>query len=239
MQSKIHQQLTQVSTATLTSQLLKRGLRRCYMSGVHRLDASMGRIAGPAYTLRYVPYREDRDPMANIGSADHIARRAIEDCPTGAVLVVDACNVLDCAVIGDILMQRLKVRGVAGFVTSGAVRDADAVSEIGLPVYCSGPAAPSSPSGLMPVAVEEPINCGGIAVYPGDMLVADRDGVVVIPPQLVDEVTAGALEQEDIENFIGQLVAAGRPVIGTYPPTESIRAEHAAWVNAGRPDLSC
>ena len=128
MRSKIHPQLTQVSTATLTSQLLKRGLRRCYMSGVHRLDASMGRIAGPAYTLRYVPYREDRDPMANIGSADHIARRAIEDCPTGAVLVVDASSVVDCAVIGDILMQRLKVRGVAGFVTAGAVRDADAVS---------------------------------------------------------------------------------------------------------------
>ncbi len=238
MHSDICDQLTQVSTATLTMQLLKRGLRRCYMSGVHRLDTSMGRIAGPAYTLRYVPYREDRDPLANMGSADHIARRAIEDCPPGAVLVVDACNVLDCAVIGDILVQRLKVRGVAGFVTGGAVRDADAVSHIGLPVYCSGPAAPASPSALMPVAVEEPINCGGIAVYPGDIVVADRDGVVVIPLQLADEVATDALEQEDIENFIGQLVAAGRPVIGTYPPTETIRAEYAAWIKAGRPKLS-
>ena len=238
MQAKTRDLLNQVTTATLTMQLLKRGLRRCYMPGVHRLDATMGRIVGPAYTLRYVPYREDRDPLAEIGSPDNIARRAIEDCPPDAVMVVDSCGVRDCAVTGDILLQRLRVRGVAGFVTGGAVRDADAVTRVGLPVYCCGPAAPPSPTALMPVEVEVPIACGGVAVYPGDIVVADRDGVVVIPVELVDEVAAGAAEQEDIEIFIALLVAGGRPVIGTYPPTDDIWAEHAAWVEAGRPHLS-
>ncbi len=229
------ERLAGVTTATVSMQLLKRGITACYMRGVAAL-APGARLVGPAYTLRYVPMREDLAPLAQLGDADNAARRAIEECPAGAVLVCDARGVTDSGTIGDILLLRLARRGVAGVVSDGGVRDVAACREVGLPVFCAGPAAPASPSAHVPADLEAPIACGGVAVLPGDVLVGDEDGVVVIPAALAEEVARDAVEQEDIEAFIALLVGQGRPVIGTYPPTDAIRGEHRRWVEAGRPD---
>lgn len=228
--------LRTVSTATLQMQLMKRGLRHCTMRGVRALDASgASRLVGEAYTLRFVPFREDKDPLSRLADADNPARRAIEDCPAQQVLVMDARGVAHCGTMGDILAMRLKVRGVAGVVTDGGVRDADAVRKVELPVFCAGPAAPATPAAHVAVDRQVPVACGGVAVFPGDVLVGDGDGVIVIPAPLADEVAAGAAEQEGIEAFIFELVRAGRPVIGTYPPTEEVRAQYAQWLAQGRP----
>ena len=140
--------------------------------------------------------------------------------------------------MGDILAMRLKVRGVRGVVTDGGVRDAHAVREVGLPVFCAGPAAPATPAAHIPAETQAPVACGGVAVFPGDVLVGDGDGVVVIPEALVDEVAQGAVEQEAIEHFVMELVRAGRPVIGTYPPTEAVRSAFERWIDAGRPPVT-
>ena len=157
--------------------------------------------------------------------------------PASQILVMDARGVADCGTMGDILAMRLKVRGVEGVVADGGIRDANAVRDIGLPVFCAGPAAPASPTAHIPADVQVPIACGGVAVFPGDVLVGDGDGVVVIPAELVDEVAVSAAEQDGIEDFILKLVASGRPVIGTYPPNDEIRRQYAEWVSAGRPPI--
>lgn len=227
--------LQNVSTATISTQLLKRKIGSTFMRGVQCLGESTPRMVGPAYTLRYVPLREDKDPWERLGRADNPARRSIEECPAGAVLVADARGVADCGTLGDILALRLQRRGVAGFVSDGGVRDVRAVISIGLPVYCAGPAAPASPGAHMAADIEVPIACGGVAIYPGDVIVGDADGVVVIPESLADEVAVNGAAQEDLEAFIQILIGEGRPVPGTYPPSDEVRREYDAWVAAGRP----
>ena len=235
MDPDIHTLLQQTSTATLTTQLQKRKIRSCFLRGVGPLTSSTARLVGPAYTLRYIPYREDQDPLERLSSSDNPARLSIEECPAGSVLVVDAREVADCGTLGDILAHRLKVRGVAGFVSDGGIRDVVAVAQTGLPIYCAGAAAPASANAHIPVETEVPIACGGVAVFPGDIIVADADGVVVVPQSLAGEIAQPAADQEVIEEFIARLVSQGRPIIGTYPPTDEIRELYQEWITAGRP----
>ncbi len=238
MKDITRERLSQITTATISYQLLKRGIRDVFMQGIVPLSPGGERLVGEAYTLRYIPVREDPSDLSALGSAANLARRAIEECPAGAILTVDARREVHCGTVGDILVTRLMVRGVAGVVTDGGVRDAEAVREIGLPVYSAGAAAPASPTLHMPVGLQEPISCGGVAVFPGDIIVADGDGCVVVPQALADSIAEDAAAQEEIESFIQKLVAAGRPVIGTYPPTDQIRAEYEVWLKDGSPEIT-
>jgi regulator of RNase E activity RraA len=219
--------LKQITTATLTTVLLKKGIRRSWMKGPKMLREGQARIAGRAFTLRFVPMREDLATPAS-WSSPRSTRGAIEEMPAGCIAVIDAMGVTEAGVFGDILAQRMAVRQVAGLVTDGAMRDVAGVLETGLPVWCAGAAAPASVAGLTFVGWQEPVGCGGCAIFPNDMIVADGDGAVVIPAALVEEVTKLATEQEELEAWLMAEVKAGRALPGLYPPNEETLARYAA-----------
>lgn len=225
--------LRRVSTATLTTQLFKRGLRNAFMQGVRLLGRMDINLVGPAFTLRYIPAREDVDTLGVFADPEHPQRRAIEITPEGHVLVVDCRGDGRAASAGQILITRLMKRGVAGFVSDGGVRDAGPIGEMGFPVFCAGPSAPLNLVLHHAAESNVPIGCGGVAVYPGDVIVGDRDGVVVIPRMLADEIAHDAAEQEEMEEFLLTRIAGGAPLAGTYPPSAETLAEFAAW-KAGR-----
>jgi regulator of RNase E activity RraA len=219
--------LRATTTATLTTVLLKKGIRRCWMKGPMPMFNAGERIVGRAFTLRFVPAREDLATPES-WSSPRSTRAAIEDMPEGCIAVVDAMGVQDAGIFGDILTARMQKRGVAALVTDGAVRDAAGVEGTDLPVWCSGAAAPASVAGLTFVGWQEPIGCGGVAVFPDDVIVADRDGAVVIPAALVADVTAAAVEQERLELWIMREVEKGVPLPGLYPPNAETKARYEA-----------
>ncbi|MBZ6075886.1 ribonuclease activity regulator RraA [Microvirga puerhi] len=219
--------LRQVSTATLTTILLKKGLRNVWMRGTKPLRPGQPRIVGPAFTLRFVPAREDLATPASWASPIS-TRAAIEAMPEGAVAVVDAMGVTDAGIFGDILCARMAKRGVAALITDGAVRDVAGVLSTGLPVWCDGVAAPPSVAGLTFVGWQEPIACGGVAVFPEDVVVVDDDGAVLIPAALLAEVLAEAPEQERMEAWIMEEVGRDMPLPGLYPMNAETKARYEA-----------
>ncbi|ABE42687.1 ribonuclease activity regulator RraA [Polaromonas sp. JS666] len=220
--------LKRITTATLTTVLLKKGLRNVWMRGTRPLRPDQPRQVGRAFTLRFVPAREDLATPASWG-APISTRAAIEAMPEGVVAVVGALGVTDAGIFGDILCARMQKRGVAALVTDGVVRDLSGVLDTGLPVWCQGTAAPASVAGLTFVNWQEPVGCGGVAVFPNDVVVVDTDGAVLIPAALVDEVVEAAVEHERLEEWIMQQVSQGSPLPGLYPPNEENRARYDAW----------
>jgi regulator of RNase E activity RraA len=223
-----------VSTATVTTILLKRGLRNVWMRGTRPLQPDQPRVVGRAFTLRFVPAREDLATPES-WSSPRSTRAAIEAMPKGCVAVVDAMGVTSAGIFGDILCARMKQREVAGLITDGVVRDVAGVLRTGLAVWCQGVAAPPSVAGLTFVGWQEPIACGGVAVFPEDVVVVDRDGAVVIPAALVDHVAAAGPEQEQLEAWILQEVENGSALPGLYPPDDEHKARYAAWRRRGSP----
>ena len=221
--------LSGVTTATLTTVLLKKGLRNVWMRGARPLQTPPVRVVGRAFTLRFVPAREDLATPAS-WAAPISTRAAIEAMPAGCIAVVDALGVTDAGIFGDILCGRMQKRGVAALVSDGVVRDVQGVMATGLPVWCQGTAAPASVAGLTFVGWQEPVGCGGVAVCPNDGVVADADGAIVIPAALLAEVITVAVEQERMEAWIIAEVAAGVPLPGLYPPNDETKARYAAWV---------
>jgi regulator of RNase E activity RraA len=216
-----------VTTATITTILLKKGLRNVWMRGTRPLQAGQPRLVGRAFTLRFVPAREDLATPASWGSPIS-TRAAIEAMPEGCIAVVDAMGVTDAGIFGDILCARMKKRGVAALITDGVVRDLAGVLGTGLPVWCQGAAAPASVAGLTFVAWQQPIGCGGVAVFPDDVVVVDQDGAVLIPAALVDGVLAEAPEQERMEAWIMDEVGRGVALPGLYPMNAETKARYAA-----------
>lgn len=219
--------LAGVTTATLTTVLLKKGLRNVWLRGAKPLNSGQPRVVGRAFTMRFVPAREDLATPESWSSPTS-TRAAIEAMPDGCIAVVDAMGVSDAGIFGDILCARMKKRGVAALVTDGVVRDVAGVKATGLPVWCNGVAAPPSVAGLTFVNWQEPIACGGVAVFPGDVIVIDDDGAVLIPTALVEEVTDQSVEQERLEAWIMGEVEAGTALPGLYPPNAENRARYEA-----------
>ena len=220
--------LQNVSTATVTTILLKHGLRNVWMRGTRPIRAEQARVIGRAFTLRFVPAREDLATPESWASPTS-TRAAIEAMTPGCVAVVDAMGVTDAGIFGDILCARMKKRDVAALVTDGVVRDLTGVLGTELPVWCQGAAAPPSVAGLTFVGWQQPVGCGGVAVFPDDVVKADRDGAVVIPARLLDVVVETAPEQERLEAWTMDEVERGIPLPGLYPPNEDTRARYAAW----------
>ncbi|MFW0794816.1 hypothetical protein AAFP30_13475 [Gordonia sp. CPCC 205515] len=237
LDEQIRAKLLRVGSANVANVLLARGFRNVMMLGLAPLADSQEQLVGPAYTLRFIPAREDLDSMANYGRDDNKHRRAIEECPSGAVLVIDAGGSTAASSMGDMMATRLRYRGVSGVVTDGGYRDSAAIAETGLPCYQQRNAPPATPIALHPIALDEPVGCAGVAVYPGDVLVGDRDGVVVIPRDLVAEVADAALDAVEYEEFAAGHIARGRSILGLFPATPDSRTEYDEWVAAGRPEM--
>ena len=224
------ERLREVSTATLCTQLFKRGFRNVYMQGVARLtNPSGGNLVGPAFTLRNIPSREDLDQLSAFENPEHPQRKAIESAPPGYVLVLDCRGEKRAASGGQILTTRLQKRGAAGLVSDGPLRDSGAISKMDFPVFCAGGSAPLNLIQHHAIDLNVPIGCGGVAVYPGDVIVGDDEGVVVIPRHLADEVAADGAEQERLEVFVLERIQGGAKLPGTYPPNAETRAAYAEW----------
>ncbi|MCW9003009.1 MAG: ribonuclease activity regulator RraA [Rhodospirillales bacterium] len=228
----LRDKLSRVTTASITTLLLKKGLRNVWMRGPMPMLADQPRVVGRAFTLRFVPAREDLATPES-WSSPRSTRGAIEDMPEGVVVVADAMGCTDAGIFGDILCGRMVKRGVAALITDGVMRDGVGVRDTGLPVWCSGIAAPPSVAGLTFVNWQEPIGCGGVAIYPGDMIVADGDGAVVIPAAFVEEIAETGEEQERLEAWIVKQVEAGVPLPGLYPPNEETKKCYEAEKKKG------
>jgi regulator of RNase E activity RraA len=230
--SSVAEQLRRVSTATLTMILLKRGVRTSWLAGVKPLVAMSTRVVGPAFTIRFVPGREDLSQPDSYARSPSF-REAIEAAPAGSVVVIDGRGNTIGATLGDILVARLAKKGVLAAITDAPVRDADEIRNIELPVLCAGVAAPPSIVGLSFAGYDDIIGCGGVAVCPRDVMVCDNDGAVVIPASMAAEVAEAGIEQERFERFVQRRVAEGASVVGLYPPDERTLAAYQEWLDAG------
>jgi regulator of RNase E activity RraA len=222
--------LMTVSTATLCTALFKRGLRNQFIQDVRPLNANLPNMVGEAFTLRYIPAREDLNPIAVFQDRNHPQRVAVEQCPPGAVMVFDSRKNARAASAGNILISRLMVRGVAGVVTDGGFRDSPDIAAMPFPAYHNRPSAPTNLTLHQAMDINGPIGCGDAPVFPGDVIVGDREGVIVIPAQIADEVADETVEMTAFEDFVQEEVMKGRGILGLYPATDpAAQSDFAAW----------
>ncbi len=233
LSATVRDQLAKVSSATLCTALFKHGLRNQFIQDVHPLNASLPNMVGAAFTLRYIPAREDLSPITVFQDRKHPQRVAVEQCPPGAVLVIDSHKDARAASAGSILVSRLMKRGVAGVVTDGGFRDSPEIARLPFPAYHHRPSAPTNLTLHQALDIDVPIGCGDVAVFPGDIIVGDGEGVIVIPAHLATEIAAEAVEMTAFEDFVTEQVMDGRSIIGLYPATdEQARSDFAAWLKA-------
>jgi regulator of RNase E activity RraA len=231
--SATREQLMKVSTATLCTALFKRGLRNQFIQDVRPLNPGLPNMVGEAFTLRYMPAREDLNPINVFLDRNHPQRQAVEQCPEGAVLVIDSRKDARAASAGGILVTRLMKRGAAGVVTDGGFRDSPDIAKLGFAAYHSRPSAPTNLTLHQAIDINVPIGCGDAPVFPGDVIVGDAEGVIVIPAHIADEIAAEATEMTAFEDFVQEKVLEGRSILGLYPPTdEQSRTDFAAWREA-------
>jgi regulator of RNase E activity RraA len=225
--------LMTVSTATLCTALFKRGLRNQFIQDVRPLNANLPNMVGEAFTLRYIPAREDLNPITVFQDPNHPQRAAVEQCPPGAVMVFDSRKNARAASAGNILITRLMVRGCAGVVTDGGFRDSPEIAAMTFPAYHHRPSAPTNLTLHQALDINVPIGCGDVPVFPGDIVVGDKEGVIVIPAHIADEVADETVEMTAFEDFVQEEVMKGRSIIGLYPATHpQTKDDFAAWRKA-------
>lgn len=230
-------ELKQVSTPTITTQLMRNhGLMNTSLPNVLPVDPDGGRFAGPAYTLRYVPLREDMHDRQTLAHPENLMTPAVESIPPGAVMVMDSNGRNDVGILGGNILMRLKMRGVEAAVTDGGMRDIPEIVGLGMPVCCTASAPPPSFTKLMLVETECVVSCAGVPIYPGDIIVGDDEGVVAVPAEYAAGVADAGLAQDHIEGWVNRRLAKGDPMPGLYPPNDKARAEYEKWVAAGEPD---
>lgn len=233
LKPETREKLKSVSTATICTALYKRGFRNQFIQDVHPLNPQAGPMVGEAFTLRYIPAREDLNPLTVFQDRGHPQRKAVEECPPDHVFVIDSRKDARAASAGSILVSRLMKRGVAGVVTDGGFRDAPEIAKLSIPAYHKRPSAPTNLTLHQAIDINVPIGCGDVPVWPGDVVVGDGDGVVVIPAHLADEIAAEAVEMTVFEDFVTEEVMKGRSILGLYPATEEqTRIDFAAWRKA-------
>ncbi|HUJ96763.1 MAG TPA: ribonuclease activity regulator RraA [Stellaceae bacterium] len=233
LSDKVRAQLATVSCATLCTALFKRGLRNQFIQDVLPLKFKGKNMVGEAYTLRYIPAREDLNPITVFQDRAHPQRKAVEECPPGAVFVIDSRKDPRAASAGSILVTRLMVRGVAGIVSDGGFRDSPEIAELDIPAYHARPSAPTNLTRHQAVDINVPIGCGDVPVWPSDVVVGDGEGVVVIPAAMAEEIAAEAVEMTAFEDFVTEEVRHGRSILGLYPATdEKTKTDFAAWRKA-------
>ena len=230
MKAETKRILQNTSSASIATMLFKRGLRNQYIQNVARLRDTGARMVGPVFTLRYIPAREDLNPIEVFQDPNHPQRRAVEDIPQGSVLVMDCRQDATAASAGSILLTRLAVRGCAGVVTDGGLRDADEIAGLEMPSFCAKPSAPTNLTKHQALDLNVPIGCGGVAVFPGDIAVGDGDGVIIIPAELTDEIATQAKSMEKYEAWVIDQVKAGESIIGLYPMNDETRSRYNAWL---------
>jgi regulator of RNase E activity RraA len=239
MKTETRQRLMKVSVATLCTALFKRGLRNQVIQGVMPLNPALPNMVGEAFTLRYMPAREDLNGIEVFNNRDHPQRKAVEDCPPGAVFVIDSRKDPRAASAGGILVGRLMKRGVAGIVSDGGFRDSPEIARYAMPAYHARPSAPTNLTLHQAIDINVPIGCGDAPVFPGDVIVGDAESVIVIPAHLADEIAVEAVAMTAFEDFVQERVLDhGQSILGLYPPTdEANKAAFEAWRKAkGRPD---
>ncbi len=225
----VRERLRIVNVSTLTTCLFRRGFRSRLIDGVRPINAAAARMVGEAFTLRFIPAREDVDVMAAYAEDTHVQRRAMEECPAGHVLVIDSLGDASAASAGDNMLGRLKARGVEGAVTDGGFRDTPDIEGLAFPAFHRRPAPATSPIRFHAADLGLAIGCGGVAVYPGDIVVGDPEGVVVIPRELAREIAGEASEMTAYDEFVTARVAEGRSLFGLYPSTPASRDEFEIW----------
>ena len=223
-------QLKKISTATIATCLYKKGLRNQYIQNVFPMNNLGESMVGEAFTLRYIPAREDLNPVSVFRNQDHPQRVAVETCPEGAVLVIDSRNNARAASAGSILVTRLMKRGVAGIVTDGGFRDSEEIANLDFPSFHQKPSAPTNLTLHQALDINVPIGCGDVAVFPGDIIVGDQDGVMVIPQGIINEVVEECVQMTLFEDFVLEQVNNGKSILGLYPPTkEETLKDFEAW----------
>jgi regulator of RNase E activity RraA len=233
LKNETREKLSSVSTATLCTALFKRGLRNQFIQDVRPLNPSLPNMVGEAFTLRYIPAREDLNPLSAFQDRAHPQRVAVEQCPEGAVMVIDSRKDARAASAGSILISRLMVRGAAGVVTDGGFRDSPELAKLNIPSYHNRPSAPTNLTLHQALDINVPIGCGDVAVFPGDIVVGDGEGVIVIPAALADEVAEEAVQMTSFEDFVTEQVMKGKSILGLYPATdEQTNVDFASWRQA-------
>jgi len=238
MNADVRTQLARSGASNISNCLLKRGFKNTFLTGIQPLAENQTVMVGQAFTVRFIPAREDLDSMALYARDDSLHRRAIEECPPGCVLVLAAGGDNRAAIMGDMMALRLKVRGVAGVLTDGGYRDVPGIRDTGLSCFQRQSSGPATPIWLHPVEFNTPVGCAGVAIYPHDVIVGDGEGVVVIPQHLVQEIADEAAANADYEQFAAAHVRNGRSIFGLFPATDESKQEYQQWLTDGQPAIT-